>query len=95
MIEWDITKYRDIWRDLVGHFESSSKTGSKYMSKWTVKETCLGYGQRRWPINVRFSLGIHVNDTKHIWWWISIGNGLVSAGNKPIPEAMLTLIYVI
>ena len=31
------------------------------------------------------------------WWWINIGsgNGLVPAGNKPLPEPILTQIYVI
>ena len=30
------------------------------------------------------------------WWWISIGlgNGLAPSGNKPLPEPMLTQIYV-
>ena len=30
------------------------------------------------------------------WWWVNIGsgNGLVSSGNKPSPEPMLTPIYV-
>ena len=30
------------------------------------------------------------------WWWVNIGsgNGLVPSGNKPLPEPMLTHIYV-
>ena len=34
--------------------------------------------------------------TGHYWWQVTIvsGNGLVPSGNKPLPEAMLTQIYV-
>ena len=37
-----------------------------------------------------------VNATEHFWWLVNIGsgNGLVPSGSKPLPEPMLTQIYV-
>ena len=37
-----------------------------------------------------------VNVTRPRWWLVNIisGNGLVPSGNKPLPEPMLTQIYV-
>ena len=38
----------------------------------------------------------HVNATEHLFWQVNIGsgNGLVLSSNKPLPEPMLTQIYV-
>ena len=38
-----------------------------------------------------------MNATKPYWWSVNIGsgNGLVPSGNKPLPEPMLTQIYVV
>ena len=35
--------------------------------------------------------------TEPHWWWVSIGsgNGLVVTGNKPLPQLMMTQIYVV
>ena len=37
-----------------------------------------------------------MNATRPYWWKVNIGsgNGLVPSGNKPLPEPMLTQIYV-
>ena len=37
-----------------------------------------------------------VDATEHLWWQVNIasGNGLVPSGSKPLPEPMLTWIYV-
>ena len=37
-----------------------------------------------------------VNATEHIWWYgnVGSGNGLLLSGNKPLPEPILTQIYV-
>ena len=37
-----------------------------------------------------------MDDTKHLQWQVNIasGNGLVPSGNKPLPEVILTQIYV-
>ena len=37
-----------------------------------------------------------MNATRPYWWWVNIGlgNGLVSSGNKPLPEPMLTQFFV-
>ena len=53
--------------------------------------TC--YVLRSWILLVHYSL---VNTTEHLGWRVNIGsgNGLVPSGNKPLPEAMLTQIYV-
>ena len=39
---------------------------------------------------------LQVNATRPYWWLVNIssGNGLVSPGNKPLPEPMLIQIYV-
>ena len=38
----------------------------------------------------------HANATELLWWWVTIGSGndLVPYGTKPLPESMLTQIYV-
>ena len=39
----------------------------------------------------------HVNVTEHLWLEVNMGsgNGLVPSGNKPLPEPMLTDLYVV
>ena len=38
-----------------------------------------------------------MNVTRPYWWLVNIGlgNGSVPSGNKPLPEPMLPLIYVV
>ena len=37
-----------------------------------------------------------MNAPRPYWWWVNIGsdNGLVPSGNKPLPEPILTQIYI-
>ena len=38
----------------------------------------------------------NMNVTEFHWWSVNIGsgNGLVPSGNKPLPEAMLTPVFI-
>ena len=48
------------------------------------------YGLSSWALLVKLLSGDNVTD--HFWWWVNIGldNGLLSPGNKPLSEAMLS-----
>ena len=49
-----------------------------------------------WWQRYRFWNCPQMNITGPFWWWVNIGSGigLVPSGNQPLPESMLTKIFV-
>ena len=67
-----------------GRFENNSK-------KWNFQTQFFNWYFEQFPWNCS-----QKTPTEPLWWLVNIGsgNGLVPSGNKPLPEPMLTQIYV-
>ena len=64
---------------------------------WTKKGVTLPMITSRTFFFIKTSRNCsQLNSAEHLSWWVKIssGNGLVPSGNKPLPEPMLTHIYV-
>ena len=105
--QWWLLMSEFFWRSPESHLMSSTKLLLPILSleiilisPWEIsisfQEGNLQVTFSEWWLRYLWWNCPQMNVTRPYWWWVNIGsgNGLVPSGNKPLPEPMLTQIYV-